>query len=58
MTGTEEASPDREATQEECAIETINAIFLGADPTDEATKLSNGFTDRQVSRLTAWFRRP
>ena len=49
--------PDREPTQEERAIETINAIFLGADPADEAKKLSNGFTDRQSSKLTAWFRR-
>jgi hypothetical protein len=44
-------------TQEQRAIETINAIAAGGDPSLEAFRLANDFTDRQTAKLSAWFRR-
>jgi hypothetical protein len=49
--------PERELTQEERALEAIWAIGAGADPTAEAFRLSNEFTDRQTARFWAWLRR-
>ncbi|MDQ1608545.1 MAG: hypothetical protein QOE16_1277 [Microbacteriaceae bacterium] len=48
---------ERELTQEERALEAIWAIGAGADPTAEAFRLSNEFTDRQTARFWAWLRR-
>jgi hypothetical protein len=44
-------------TQEERAIETIIAIAAGGDPSVEAFRLANDFTDRQTAKLSAWFGR-
>jgi hypothetical protein len=44
-------------TQQERAIETINAIAAGGDPTLEAFGLANDFTDRQTAKLSSWFGR-
>ncbi|MDQ1581182.1 MAG: hypothetical protein QOD05_1957 [Microbacteriaceae bacterium] len=51
------AVPERELTQEESALEAIEAIASGANPTQEAFRLSNEFTDRQTARFWAWLRR-
>jgi hypothetical protein len=48
----------RAKSQEERAIQAITAIFSGADLTEESTKLSNEFTDRQTARLERWLRKP
>jgi hypothetical protein len=47
----------RALTQQERAIETINAIAAGADPSREAFRLANDFTDRQSAKLSSWFGR-
>jgi hypothetical protein len=49
--------PERELTQEERALEAIKAVAEGANPTQEAFRLSNEFTDRQTARFWAWLRR-
>jgi hypothetical protein len=50
-------SSKRDQTQQERAMETINAIAAGADPSSEALRLANEFSDRQSARLAAWLRR-
>lgn len=52
MTGAQRAR-----TQQERAIEAINAISAGADPGMEALRLANDFTDRQTAKLSARLRR-
>ena len=42
---------------EKRALEAIAAVNEGANPTWEAYKLSNEFTDRHTARFEAWFRR-
>jgi len=42
---------------EKRALEAIAAVNAGANPTWEAFKLSNEFTDRQTARFAAWLRR-
>ncbi len=42
---------------EKRALEAIVAVNAGANPTWEAFKLSNEFTDRQTARFAAWWRR-
>lgn len=44
-------------TQQERAEATLRSIMAGGNLTAETMKLSNDFTDRQVSRLKALFRR-
>jgi hypothetical protein len=44
------------ATQQQRAIQVINAISAGANPGLEAMQLANEFTDRQEARLVAWYR--
>jgi hypothetical protein len=41
-------------TQQERAIAAINAIAAGADPSREAFRLANDFTDRQTAKLSDW----
>jgi hypothetical protein len=48
---------ERALKQQERAIDAINAIAAGADPSLEALRLANDFSDRQTARLTAWLRR-
>jgi hypothetical protein len=47
----------RPLTQQQRATETINAIAGGADPSMEAFRLANDFTDRQTAKFSAWFGR-
>ncbi len=47
---------ERALKQQERAIDAINAIAAGADPSSEALRLANDFSDRQTARLTAWLR--
>jgi hypothetical protein len=47
----------RPETQEERAMRALQAVWDGADLTEEAMKLSNEFTDRQTTRFTTWVRR-
>lgn len=42
---------------EKRALEAIAAINAGANPSWEAYKLSNEFTDSLVARFVAWLRR-
>jgi hypothetical protein len=44
-------------TQEQRAQRAIEAIFSGADLTEEAMTLANEFTDRQTARIKAALRR-
>jgi len=44
-------------TQEERAMRALQAIWGGADLTEEAMTLSNEYTDRHAGRLAAWVRR-
>jgi uncharacterized protein YoaH (UPF0181 family) len=46
-----------ELTQQQRAIETINAIAAGGNPSVEAFRLANDFTDRQTAKLSGWFGR-
>ena len=48
---------DDDATQEERALRALANIRAGADITDEAMRLSNDYTDRQMRRVKAWFAR-
>jgi hypothetical protein len=48
---------ERSLTEQQRAIGTIKAINAGGDPSAEAFRLANGFTDRQTARLFAWFGR-
>lgn len=47
----------RAAEQERRALAAIEAIGNGSDVGEEALRLSNEFTDRQVRRLASLFRR-
>jgi hypothetical protein len=60
MTEPQEAEPagdESSLTQQQRAIETINAIAAGGDLTVETFRLANDFTDRQTAKLSAWFGR-
>jgi uncharacterized protein YoaH (UPF0181 family) len=48
---------ERSLTQQQRAIETLKAINAGGDPSAEAFRLANDFTDRHAARLFAWFGR-
>jgi hypothetical protein len=48
---------NRHERQEQRALEAIKAVQAGADPTAEALRLANEFTDEQTSRLVGRFRR-
>ncbi|RUR01678.1 hypothetical protein [Labedella endophytica] len=43
--------------QEERATRAIESIMRGGDLGAETQSLSNEFTDRQLARIGAWFRR-
>jgi hypothetical protein len=43
--------------QQRRALEAIRAVQEGADPTDEALRLANEYTDQQTARLFSRFRR-
>lgn len=47
----------RALTQQERAEATLRSIMAGGNLSAETMNLSNDFTDRQVSRLTSFFRR-
>lgn len=44
-------------TQEDRAMRALQAIWGGADLTEEAMKLSNEYTDRHTAQFTTWLRR-
>jgi hypothetical protein len=48
---------NRAERQEQRALEAIRAVQAGADPTAEALRLANEFTDEQTGRLMSRFRR-
>lgn len=51
-----EVPDDRDPAQQ--ALEAIQRISSGGDPAAAAFALSNAWTDRQVDRLKAFWRRP
>ncbi len=53
----EESDVNPAETQEERAMRALQAIWGGADLTEESMKLSNEYTDRHTARFTAWVRR-
>jgi hypothetical protein len=51
-------TPDETADlRRERAEEAVRAVANGADPTAEALRLSNEFSDEWVERFRAWLRR-
>ncbi|MET0295776.1 MAG: hypothetical protein ABW024_00130 [Microbacterium sp.] len=48
---------DEPETQEQRAMRALEAIWGGADLTQEAMTLANEFTDRHTSRFSGWMRR-
>jgi len=46
-----------ELTQEQRALKHISAIAGGANVTEQASELSNEFTDRFLARMGEWFSR-
>jgi hypothetical protein len=56
-TMTDPADRDEEETQEQRALQHIRAIANGADITEQASDLSNEFTDRFMARIADWFTR-
>jgi hypothetical protein len=49
--------PPQHQTQEQRALQALQAVFGGADLTVETQQLANEFTDRQTGRLANWFKR-
>jgi hypothetical protein len=45
------------AEQQSRALAAIRAVQAGADPTDEALRLANEYTDKHTLRLLSRFRR-
>jgi len=54
---TDPADGDEEETQEQRALRHISAIAGGADIAEQASHLSNDFTDRFTARIVGWFTR-
>jgi hypothetical protein len=47
---------NRAERQQQRALQAIRAVQAGADPTAEALRLANEFTDEQTTRLADRFR--